>query len=385
MAFSENEKAPKAARVVFIDLLRGWAGLVMIEVHVVNAFVLPATRTESWFPVLNFLNGLVAPSFLFVAGMVFVFVSERKLDQFRSFRGAFWKQLARIGLVWGVGYMLHLPFFSFRRILQETTPEGWLKFYQADVLHCIAAGLLVLFLMRIALKSERGYRVFLWMSTIVVVGCAPFLWDIDFNEYLHPFAGAYLNGTHFSQFPVFPWLGFLFVGGVTGMSLLRAQKAGTEELHMKQVALWGAAAVLAALIVGEQFVVPGGSADIRPQPVFFLLRIGVVFLLLAGLWWYVRFRRTDRSFVLDVSRETLLVYAAHLLIIYGTFWNDRSLAGIYGKSLNLWECAAATVLLSGAMIGLAIAWGRIKAASRPLGRSISFAGALIAFLVFLIR
>jgi predicted acyltransferase len=129
------------SRLVFIDLLRGWATIVMIEVHVFNAFIIPALKGTGWFGVLNYINGLVAPSFLFVAGFVFVIASQRKLEEFRTFGKAFWRQFGGIGLIWIIAYGLHLPFFSFSRTIHETTETGWLQFYQADILHCIALGL----------------------------------------------------------------------------------------------------------------------------------------------------------------------------------------------------------------------------------------------------
>ena len=372
-------------RVVFIDLLRGWAGLVMIEVHAVNAFLLPEIRSAGWFPILNFVNGLVAPSFLFVAGLVFIVVSERKLEEFRTYGGLFWKQSGRILMIWGVGYFLHLPFFSFSRTLKETTPETWLKFFQADVLHCIAAGLLLLFAARIVVRRNEVLGRLLWFWTAVIVVIAPFLWDVDFNRFLHPAVGAYVNAQHFSQFPLFPWLGFLFLGGILGLKYLRSRAENREASFIKSVAWWGAACVAMALLVGDSLPIPGVTGDIRPQPVFFVLRFGVILLLFGGFWLYGRIRKTERSFVLTVSRETLLVYAAHLLIIYGTFWNDRSLSGLYGHSLTMAQSAAATLGLVVVMAGVAELWGRVKRKSLPLARNLSLAGGLIAFLIFLIK
>jgi cytochrome bd-type quinol oxidase subunit 2 len=194
-----------------------------------------------------------------------------------------------------------------------------------------------------------------------------------------------MNGQHFSQFPLFPWLGFLFFGGIVGAKFLKVRAEGREAEWMKSVLWWGAGAVAVALLVGDRFPIPGASTDIRSQPVFFLLRLGVVLLLLVGFWWYEQIRRTERSFVLAVSRETLLVYAAHLLIIYGTFWNERSLSDLYGRSLSLAECAAATLGLAILMVIAAELWGRIKQKSRPLARNISLAGAIIGLLIFLVR
>ena len=117
-------------RLVFIDLLRGWATIVMIEVHVFNAFLLTHIKNEAWFGWVNFVNGLVAPSFLFVAGFVFVVASDRKLEEYRTYGKAFWRQLSRIGLIWVVGYGLHLPYFSLTRTLRDSSPEQLVLFSQ---------------------------------------------------------------------------------------------------------------------------------------------------------------------------------------------------------------------------------------------------------------
>src|SRR5512137_2122766 len=132
--------APSKGRLSFLDLLRGWAVLVMIEVHVFNAFMLTEYRATGWFQALNFINGLVAPSFTFISGFVFLLASQKKLPEFRTYGSAFWKQVSRIALIWIVGYFLHLPFFSYHRTITEATAASWLKFFQSDVLHCIAFG-----------------------------------------------------------------------------------------------------------------------------------------------------------------------------------------------------------------------------------------------------
>jgi hypothetical protein len=81
--------------------------------------------------------------------------------------------------------------------------------------------------------------------------------------------------------------------------------------------------------------VRGVSTAIRANPVFFASRLGIVLLLLTACWYYAERRKTERSFVLDVSKESLLVYTAHLLVIYGRFWNGSSLAYRHGETSSL--------------------------------------------------
>ncbi|RPI02990.1 MAG: DUF1624 domain-containing protein [Ignavibacteriae bacterium] len=361
--------APKHSRLAFIDLLRGWALIVMIEVHVFNTFIVPATRATSWFHVLNFINGLVAPSFTFISGFVFVLASQRKLESYRMLGSAFWKQLGRIGLVWGVGYFLHLPFFSFHRMMTETTGEGWLRFYQADVLHCIAFGLMVLFISRLLIKNDHHYRRFLLTSGIAVVGATIVVWNYDFLNWIPAPIAAYINGLHYSLFPLFPWLAFMLFGGYFSSEYITARTNHKEKEFILRFALTGAV-LLSVCIVGmalqaDLSILP---IDIRANPLFFFERLGIVMLLLTICWFYADARKTEKSFVLDVGRESLMVYAAHLLVIYGQFWHERSLAFYYGKSWNAAECLGSTMVLIIAMSGSAIAWGWMKRNHLPLAR-----------------
>jgi len=370
------------SRLAFIDLLRGWALIVMIEVHVFNAFILPHFQAASWFNVLNFVNGLVAPSFIFISGFVFLFASQKKLESFRTFGPAFWKQLGRIALIWIVGYCLHLPFFSFRRSITDSTEAQLLSFYQSDVLHCIAFGLLALFLLRLIIRNDRTYRTILLSSGLLVVLAAMFLWDIDFTLLIPAPIAAYINGKHYSLFPLFPWTAFMLFGGYFSSGYINAREHQKERKFILRFAVIGAVLVIVSSIAGEMpFRMPFTSEDISASPSFFFVRLGIVMLLLTVCWFYAEYRKTEKSFVLDVSRESLLVYTAHLLIIYGRFWNERSLYYYYGNMFGVWECIAGTLVLAAAMIGTAIVWGWLKRNHFPLARVIAwmFLGTIIIY------
>jgi len=357
------------SRLAFIDLLRGWALLVMIEVHVFNAFILPHFQAASWFNVLNFVNGLVAPSFIFISGFVFLLASQKKLESFRAFGSVFWKQLGRIGLIWLVGYGLHLPFFSFYRSITDSTEVQLLSFYQSDVLHCIAFGLFMLFLLKLLIRNDRVYRAVLLSSGLIVITATMFIWDIDFTNLIPAPIAAYFNGKHYSLFPLFPWTAFMLFGGYFASGYIRAREQQKEKNFILRFALVGLILVIVSAIAGElRFRIPFSSEAISADPSFFFLRIGIVMLLLTACWFYAEYRKTEKSFVLDVSRESLLVYTVHLLVIYGRFWNGRSLCYYYSNMFGVWECIAGTLVLAIAMIGMAMFWGWLKRNYFPLAR-----------------
>ncbi len=373
------------SRLAFIDLLRGWAVLVMIEVHVFNAFLLPEIRTTAWFSVLNFVNGWVAPSFIFISGFVFLLASQKKLESFRTYGVAFWKQLSRIGLILLVGYFLHLPFFSLRRILTDTDQSGWFRFYQSDVLHCIAIGLLILFLLRLAIKNTRIYRNVLLISGMAVVLLSPLMWSIDFTTIVPTPMAAYLNGRHVSLFPLFPWLGFMLFGGFFAAGYIDAREAGNEKSYILKFALIGSLLLSISVVVRELPIHAYlGSSDVRTDSFFFAERLGIVMLLLAICWFYAAWRKTEKSLVLDAGRESLMVYAAHLLVIFGQYWNNHSLYFYYGKSNGALSCAVATLALAVIMVVAAKLWGWLKRDHFPLARILfwTFAVATIMTLIF---
>ncbi|MFH0988895.1 MAG: heparan-alpha-glucosaminide N-acetyltransferase domain-containing protein [bacterium] len=269
------------SRLAFLDLLRGWAVLVMIEVHVFNAVILPELKSAGWFTVLNYINGLVAPSFIFISGFVFILASQKKLESFRTYGTAFWKQLGRIGLIWVVGYFLHLPTFSFRTMFTQTDEIGWLKFYQSDVLHCIALGLLILFILRLWIRSDRLYQNFLLFGGIGIIILAPFLGDIDFLRYLHPSMAAYLNGLHYSIFPVFPWMAFMLAGGFAATLFGEARRTKRVDGYFKNLLIFGFIFILGGgALRWFSITIPFASLNIRYDPFFFIERLGVVLLLL---------------------------------------------------------------------------------------------------------
>jgi hypothetical protein len=253
--------------------------------------------------------------------------------------------------------------------MAETTEAGWLKFYQSDVLHCIAFGLLILFLTRLLIRNERAYRTFLLLSGSLVALITMFIWDIDFIAWIPAPLAAYMNSQHHSLFPIFPWLAFMLFGGYFASGYMRARERQQEKDFILHFALIGAI-LFAVCVVGRELPTKFhiGSYDVRANPLFFFERLGIVMLLLTVCWFYAEYRKTERSFVLNVSRESLMVYAAHILIIYGQFWHVESLSFYYGKTFGILECILGTLALVLVMIGAAIIWGWLKRNHLSLAR-----------------
>lgn len=369
-------------RYVSADLLRGLVIIIMIEVHVFNAFLLPELRQTSWFNVLNFINGLVAPSFLFVSGFAFQVSSGSNLDEMRKLGKAFWKKIARIFQIIIIGYVLHLPFYSFSKTINESTPQVLESFFQVDVLQCIGVGLFFLFLTRLLIRSDITYPFFLISSIVVVTFISPLLWKIDFANYLPIIIANYFNRFHGSLFPIFPWLNFLLAGAVFAKYFVDAREKNIEGKFIKI----SAGAGLVVLLLGHLFLSvlsPKAITSILPNPIFYLQRLGYVLILFFICWRIDKKFSIKKSFVLAVSQESLLVYWLHLVIIFGSIWSGKSFADKIGKTMNVIESTIATIFLIILMIVVAKLWGWFKK-TNPKSASIGVKIFLVLlFLVFI--
>ena len=370
-------------RYTFIDLLRGWAILIMIEVHVFNAFLLPELRQTGWFDILTFINGLVAPAFLFVSGFAFRVSSGSRLDDMRKLKLPFWKKLWRYFSIILIGYALHLPFYSLSKVLNKSTTEQLQAFFAVDVLQCIGAGLLVLFTLRLLIRSDKIYHYTLIALTMFVIVASPFFWKMEFTNYFHHLLANYFNRTNGSLFPVFPWINFIFVGAIFAKYFLDAVAKNKNKKFIQATIFTG----IIMLFSGHFFysgLFPDSLTSILPNPVFFIERLGYVLVSATLCWYYANWRKTKQSFVLDASRESLLIYWLHLITIYGVFWAGKSFASLIGPTLNLLESISATIILITIMVLIAKIWGWTKMKYPNYAGKVAWGVVGVLFIIFLI-
>jgi len=374
------------SRVVFIDWLRGFSILFMIETHVCNALLKPYFKQGGWFHLLNFFNGLVAPSFLFVSGWAFVVASGHKLEDLHRFGPTFWRQLRRIGLIWMLGYALHLPGFAYSTLRWVRNPSVWQGLLRVDILHCIAAGLLVVFAVRVLVKTERRFAIVLWLSFSIIVLATPWIWHSRGIEQLPDGVSGYCKEQGYSLFPLFPWMGFLMLGGAWAIAYGRAAETGREARFIQLTAILGSLLVAVGYAFARyEFPWPYGSSNVRAHPVFFALRAGYVFLWVWICWQLQRQPAIPSGGIMVLSRESLLVYVAHIVLLYHFPLGQASLARAYGKSLSPLECAGTTLALTLLMWAMASVWSWLKSGHKPVSQNLAYASGAVAAAIFLSR
>ncbi len=373
----------KTPRLEFIDLLRGWAVLIMIETHTVNALLTQAYRNTWWFDWLDFFNGLVAPSFLFCAGCGLWIAINRKWDDYIHFRQPLRKYVGRMLWILGVAYALHLPTFSFKRIYQAFSPEYEEIFFQIDILHTIVVTSLFAVLVIIVTRSKR---ILLWTSGVfaaALVLCAPLVWALARGGAFAVIIRNMLTESPRSYFPFVPWSAFVFIGIIATKLFMDAEN---KALFFRRLFFAGLG-MMATGWIFRLYYNPYPSELWRSTPIYFVIRLGMVVMAFSGMWMYGEWKKQRAASVksgvlLLFGRESLLVYAAHLIIVYGSVANS-GIASQYAMTFTPAECAGVWILLTLAMWLLAYGWKRLKQNHLTASRMIQYSMAAL-FVLFLI-
>ncbi len=358
------------ARIGYIDQFRGLATIFMIETHVVNALLLDPLRSMAAFKALDFMNGLVAPSFLFVAGFSFTLAVNRKGDAYRTFSPELFRHIKRLLFIWAVGYLLHLPYFSLYKTVHGSTASDITSLLAVDILQCIAVTLIILHLLRVLIKSDRIFSSTVWGLFWFFVVAAPFIGSVEFAGFLPQFFSQYLNRMNGSLFPLFPWSSFLIAGTIASQKIT-FEKESRLAGRLLQIGGGLVAAGLVFFYLHKTFFPQPDLVNYSPG--WFLLRLGLLLLILKGIIWYEEKRRLQWSAVKIFGRESFLVYVTHILIVYGSSAKNISLIDLMGPSLNYAQCLWVFAGLTALMLAVAYSWSTLKRRNYNLSRFVQYA------------
>lgn len=336
----------------YIDWLRGFAVLLMIEWHVVDAWTTTESRVGGGYTTLALLGGFAAPLFLFLAGVAIPFAAashQRKSGlapgSREAVRAAAWA-LQKRG--WQVVLIAHL--FRFHSYLWNL----WGRFdsvFKPDILNILGLGLVAAAWCwgRSAVPSRR--MAWLLVPAGIILLVSPLAQEWSWPTLLHLRLEAYIRPNGWGQFALLPWVAFVFVGAAIGEWIAQPRRVEDEQRFHGRLALGGAALIIAGIVA---YFVPSPftpSDFWTTSASFFLIRTGVMTMALSGAWlWMSRSRANRWSPVVLLGQTSLFVYLVHLELAYGLF----SVA--WKRSLTIPEAAIGYVLLTMLMIVAARWW-----------------------------
>lgn len=344
-AHQTHAKKPHHKREVYIDAFRGLMALVMVQGHVFTALLSPTLQTNPLVIFQNVFHGSTAPGFLFASGFV-AGLPRAPLSLHASLRRA-WRLL----FILGVGYFIHLPYFSFWKTL-GASPVELAALFACDALQVIALTQLLVIL----LQGIAGVRwtLLAGIVALIVIVVSPWIWAGNAADHVPAALGAYLDARSGSRFPFFPFAAFVLAGTVVGAVIGRQEP---HRRHRRQV-IAGVALLAGGWLLSfplQPYVDFWG-----PSPAYSLMRIGGLVLLLRFVEFVADRDWPGVAALALLGHETLQVFVLHLELLYGgVLWPAPALSPWAGQ-LGLAATAAVLLAMLPILFVAAWAWHRLK-------------------------
>ena len=352
--------APARSRLAYIDWMRGLACVLMFQTHCYDSWLSPEARKSTFFMWSQLGGTLPAPLFLFLAGISFALVTD-KLRQ----KGLDAEQVARSTIRRGAEIFVLGLLFRLQEYAIAFPWAPWTDLLRVDILNTIGLSMMLMGVVcRLAvLHATKDPARARWRSAAAAVAAAlaislltPPLWTTWRPAWLPWPLQSYINGVHtFDKpqpwlFPVFPWTAFAFAGLATGFLLLsdwgRKREAAT-------FALVGAGGVALILLVRWLDARPFQFYAVydfwHTSPNFFLIRVGILGMILAGCYAWCRWGAAQWGFspLIQMGQTSLLVYWVHIEFVYGRFSIlTKHAQSVRTASLGLLAIFLAMLLLS---------------------------------------
>ena len=335
-----------AKRLAYIDWMRGLACVVMIQAHCYDSWLNADARKSVLYRWSQAASTLPAPIFLFLCGVSFALVTERLRQKEMCVMEIFRTAILRGMEILGLGFLLRL-----QEYVLGYPKSPWTDLFRIDVLNILGVSIILMavFWRLTAMPGLSGSVVSATSSLSAQVGKSPANWRNRAIAYALATAAAvavatpplwtthrlrvlpwilesYINGVHIYDSPqpwlfaIFPWCGFAFVGLAFGLFLFSDFAQRKEALALSIVGGTGALSGALSLWWDYSGVKVYAVYDYwHSSPNFFLMRCGILMILLFAIFAWCRWGLATKGFspFIQLGRTSLLVYWVHIEFVYG--------------------------------------------------------------------
>jgi uncharacterized membrane protein len=321
-------------RLAYIDWMRGLACVLMFQAHCYNSWLTPDARKSLVYTYSQVIATVPAPLFIFLSGFSLAMVTERLRRKGLARTAIARTTILRGAQVFGLGLLFRAQEFAL-----GYPKSPWTDLFRVDVLNIL--GLSIIFTGLLCwltasvrrspgdIVTSRTHAIIAALVTTVLVALAtPLLWTIARPAWLLWPLESYINGVHvFNKpqawlFPLFPWSAFAFAGLAIGFLLFSDVTKRQPTLLLAILGGAGALACACALLfdAAPLGLYPANIYDYwHTSPNFFLIRCGILLLLLVLAYAWCRWGLAQRGFspFVQLGNTSLLVYWVHIEFVYG--------------------------------------------------------------------
>jgi len=306
----------KTTRLYFIDVMRAWAILMMLQGHFIDGLLDNAFRDNSdmVYSIWKYFRGMTAPVFFTVSGFIFTYLLIRVPQ--KGFENPRVKKGIKRGLeLLTIGYLLRVNFMGLM------SGEIYSSFYIVDVLHCIGLSILGIIGVYILTYSRKK---FVFPTVLMTITMLLFLFEPQYQKWSYSFLpdalANYFVKSNGSVFTIFPWFGYASFGAFT--SVLFTRYKNYKYLYPAAIAI---SAIIGSFLIfysSDFFLGISQATGLQMfADIFFnnylFIRLGDVFVAFA-VFMLVRQWLTNDT-LLKIGQSTLSIYIIHFILLYGSF------------------------------------------------------------------
>lgn len=304
-------------RLHFIDAIRAFAILMMLQGHFIDGLLNPVYKDNSilLFNIWKYFRGITAPTFFTVAGFIFMYLLVRQ-DKHSGWKNPrVQKGIKRGFMLIGIGYLLRLNFGGL------FIGEIYESFYQVDVLHCI--GLAILLLSCIYLLSHKRKK-YLMPALLLSIGMLiflsePYYADLRFSTFPKMLAN-YVTKANGSVFTLLPWFGYAAFGAFAALCFHNYNTHKQLYRYAIGIGLLGGFTLIYLSSpffwkLYQLFEIPLAARLMENNYLF--IRLGNVLVLFA-VFMSLRNAITSKT-IRAIGQRTLSIYVIHFILLYGSF------------------------------------------------------------------
>ena len=303
-------------RLYFIDAIRAWAILMMLQGHFVDGLLDPAFRNDSniYYSVWKYFRGITAPVFFTVSGFIFTYLLIQG-DQIGFNNPRVRKGIKRGLQLLAIGYLLRLNFFGLLK------GQIYGSFYLVDVLHCIGLSILGIIGLYLLTATRKKY---LFLGLLFAVTLVLFIMEPYYKQYSYHFLpdlmANYFTKANGSVFTIFPWFGYASIGAFLSIWFHRFK----GHAYLYPIAIIGFLALGTLLLFYSSgfFLRLSTATGVALFSQIYLnnylfIRLGDVFFVFALFMLFRQF--FNHHTLLKIGQSTLSIYVFHYIILYGSF------------------------------------------------------------------
>lgn len=340
------DHSKESPRLHFIDLVRAYAILMMVQGHMIDATLAYEFRDTGnfFYGIWNHMRGITAPVFFFASGTIFTYLLMRKPVHFTK-NERVTKGLKRVVVLILLGYILRFNY----DILSNLGDLDFMKHkysFASDVLHCIGLSILTIIILYVLHQITRiPIWIYLLLSALSLFYFFPTTLQIDWLDMFPLPIATYFTMDYGANFTIIPWMGFSLWGALLGYVLSKNVDIAFNYVFSVVILCLGLVLHFGSGGILEYLYNITGDMNLR-----YLLYNNFLFyhlgntLIVCAIISIIANTVKIPKILAKTGQKTMMIYVVHIFIIYGT-WLNNGIMYYYKYQLVPWQSISLAIAL----------------------------------------